>query len=80
MLSWPNLKYYVVWNGFDRKLSRPIWSTMWIRKGDIGLCHDLMWGDIWIGTDDNGCCHDQIKSALWIGKNVKGSFHDQFLR
>jgi hypothetical protein len=44
MLSWTNIKCNVDWNIRERKLSRPILSTMWIRKYDRGWCHDLIWG------------------------------------
>jgi hypothetical protein len=54
------LQCYVDRQGCYRKLSRPIWSTMWIRSDDRVWCHDLLWGDIWIGTDDKGCWHDEI--------------------
>jgi hypothetical protein len=33
------------------EISRPIWSTMWIRTDDKGWCHDLNWGALCIGTD-----------------------------
>jgi hypothetical protein len=60
MLSCSNLKFYVDFKWCERKLSQPIWSTMWIWS-DVGdWCHDQIWGDMWIGTDDNGCCTDQI--------------------
>jgi hypothetical protein len=58
------MKCYVDWKGCDRKISRPIWSTMWIRADDRGWCHDLIWGDIKIGTDFKWCCLDKIK-VLW---------------
>jgi hypothetical protein len=45
--------------GCDRKFSRPIWSTMWIRTDDRGSCNNIIWHDIWIGTDVKGCCVDQ---------------------
>jgi hypothetical protein len=70
MLSWPNLKNYVDWNGCERKISRTIWSIIWIRSDDIGLCHDQIWGEKWIGTDDKWYCHDPIYSVIWIGNNV----------
>jgi hypothetical protein len=68
----------VDWILCDRKISRSIWSTIWISPDDRRWCHDPIWGDIWTETDDIGCCHDQIWSAMWIGKNVTGSFQDQF--
>jgi hypothetical protein len=74
MLSWLNLKWYLDWNGCDRKFSRTIWSNFRIRKVDGWWCPDLIWGDIWIGTDDIGCCLDQIYIAMCIGKNVTPSF------
>jgi hypothetical protein len=51
MLSWPNFNCSVDWNVCDRKLSRPIWRTMWIISIDKGWCYDLNWGTLWIGTD-----------------------------
>jgi hypothetical protein len=48
------------WEVCDRKISRTIWNTMWIRSDDRGWCHDLIWGVMWIGTDEKDCCHDQI--------------------
>jgi hypothetical protein len=36
MLSCPNMKCYVDWKGCDRKLSRPIWSTMWNGRDNKG--------------------------------------------
>jgi hypothetical protein len=51
MLSWQNLNCNMDWKECFRKLSRPIWSTMWIRSDDRGWCHDLIWGDLWIGTN-----------------------------
>jgi hypothetical protein len=112
MLSLHKLKCYVDWNGCDRKLSRPIWSTMWIRTEDRGWCHDLIWGvmsleqlrtyavmnkfevlsglegcgrkisrpiwsTIWNSTDDRGWCLDLIWGALWIGTDMKEWCHDQ---
>jgi hypothetical protein len=68
----------VDWKICDRKHSRPIWSTMWIRSDDIGWCYDLISGNMWIGTDDIGCSHDLIVSATWIGKDVTRRIHDQF--
>jgi hypothetical protein len=41
----------VDWILCDRKLSRPIWSTMWIISDDRGWCHDLILGALWIGAD-----------------------------
>jgi hypothetical protein len=79
MLSLPYMKCYVDWKIFDRKLSRPIWCTMWFRSSDRGWCHDvtlksyvdmklwyrmLYWPSIYI--------------AMGIGNNVRGIFHDQF--
>jgi hypothetical protein len=37
-------KYYVDWKRCDRKVSRPIWSTIWIWKDDKWWCDDLIWG------------------------------------
>jgi hypothetical protein len=62
---WKNAAMYkfeliVDWKLCDRKISRPIWSNMWVRSDDRRWSHDLIWGNMWIGTDDIGCCHDQI--------------------
>jgi hypothetical protein len=61
ILLWlPNMKCYLDWKICDRKLSRPIWYTMWIRSDDGGWCHDLIWGDMWIGEYDKGCSLHQF--------------------
>jgi hypothetical protein len=52
----------------DRKLSRPIWSSMWISSDDRGWCHDLNWGELWNGTDVKECSHDLIRTDMFIGK------------
>jgi hypothetical protein len=75
---WPNLKCNVDWKISFWKLSRPIWSTMWIRSGDRGWCHDLICGHMRVWTDDTGCCLDQIYIAHCIGKDVRESFPDNF--
>jgi hypothetical protein len=49
-LSWHNLKCFVDWKGCNRKLLRPVWSKMWIRRDDRRWWFELIWGDIWIGT------------------------------
>jgi hypothetical protein len=51
MLSWHNLKCYVDWKWCDRKLSRQIWSNIWIRTDDGGLYFHLIWDALWIGTN-----------------------------
>jgi hypothetical protein len=61
MLSWPNLKGYVDCKECDVKLSRPIWSKIWINTHDRGRRHYINWGDIWIGTDVNGCSLEKTK-------------------
>jgi hypothetical protein len=48
MLSWPNWKWYVDLKVYDRKLSRPIWSTMWFRTYDTRWSLDLIWGALWL--------------------------------
>jgi hypothetical protein len=48
MLSWPNIFCPEEWKGCERKLSRPIWSNMWIRTGDTGWCLDLIRGELWL--------------------------------
>jgi hypothetical protein len=58
MLSWLNWKCLVDWKGYDKKLSRQIWSTMLIRRDDSGWCHDQIWDALWIGTYETECCHD----------------------
>jgi hypothetical protein len=42
---------YVDWNVCDKKISRPILRTKWIRSDDAGWCNDLNWGALWTGTD-----------------------------
>jgi hypothetical protein len=50
MLSWQNWKCNVDWKWYDRKLTGPIWCTMWIRTVYSGWYHYLIWGAFWIGT------------------------------
>jgi hypothetical protein len=50
--------------GCGRKLSRPIWGTIWNRTDDRGWCHDLIWVALLIVTDEEKCCHVQIWSAI----------------
>jgi hypothetical protein len=64
MLSWTILKCYVDWKRCYRKLSRPIWSNMWIRSDYVGWCHDLVCGALWIGTDSEIIFHDLICGGL----------------
>jgi hypothetical protein len=54
-----NSKCYADRKGYERKHSREIWTTMWIREDNKGGCHDQIWSDMWIVTDDEWCCHDQ---------------------
>jgi hypothetical protein len=61
MLLWYLLKCNLDWKECDKKISRPIWSTIWIRTDDRGWRLELIWGDIWIGTHVKGCCLGKIK-------------------
>jgi hypothetical protein len=78
MMSWPDLKYYVDCKECEKKLSRPIWITLWVRTHVIAWCLDLTWDSLTIGTYVNKLCHDVIWSGMWIGKDVTWSFLDQF--
>jgi hypothetical protein len=78
MLLWLNLKSYVVWKCCGKKVSRPIWSTLWNKTDDRDWWHDLIFGDMWIGTDAIGCCLDQIYITMCIGKTVTSCFQDHF--
>jgi hypothetical protein len=51
----------VDWKGCDRKLSRLIWSSIYIRRYDWGWCHEIIWRDTWRGTHDRGCCLVKLK-------------------
>jgi hypothetical protein len=78
-MSQPNKKCYVDWKICDRKLSRRIWCTMWIRSCDGGWCHDLSLRSY---VDMNSWYRmvywPNIYIAMGIGKEVRGIFHDQF--
>jgi hypothetical protein len=78
MLSWRIIKWYVDWQGWDGKFSRPIWDNICTPTDLNGCCHDLIWSALWIGTDVKECCHDIIWRAMWIGKDVTGRFHDKY--
>jgi hypothetical protein len=59
---WPNLRWYVYWNIYEWKISRPIWGTMLIVTDDRGYCHDLVWSVTMIRKDVTERFYDQL---LW---------------
>jgi hypothetical protein len=50
MMFLPNKMCYVDWEGYDSKISRQIWITMWIITDDRGWYFHLIWCAMWSGT------------------------------